>query len=86
MEDITHRRVINDHDLTKVRLHLSEILDVCALAIGAVLAVVAADEVFALDFEPVDDGVRVFLDGGGEDDEVVPFADLWSTLISATLQ
>lgn len=40
------------------------------------LPVVAALEVFPVLLEPVDNGVGVFLDGGGEDDEVVPFVDL----------
>lgn len=76
MENITHRTVVQNHDFAQIGLDLAQILDVGAVAEGAVLTVVSAAEVLALALEPVDDGVGVFLDGSGEDYEVVPFADL----------
>lgn len=61
MENIAHGAVVEDHDFTQVRLDLCQILDVCAIAKGAVLAVVSAAKVFAFTFDPVDDGICVLL-------------------------
>ena len=79
MENIAHGAVVEDHDFTQVRLDLCQILDVCAIAKGAVLAVVSAAKVFAFTFDPVDDGVRVLLHRCSKDYEIVPFADLRMT-------
>lgn len=76
VKDVAHRTVVQDHDLAEVRLDLSKILDVCAIAESAVLAVVAASKVFALDLQPVNDRVGVLLDRGCEDNKVVPLRDL----------
>lgn len=50
MEDVAHRTVVQNHDLAEIRLHLGEILDVCAVAEGAMLTVVTTSKVLALDF------------------------------------
>lgn len=62
VKDVAHGTVVQDHDFAKIRLDLGEILDVCAIAESAVLAVVAAGKVLALDLQPVNDGVGVLLD------------------------
>lgn len=48
MENVAHGTVVQDHDFAEVRLYLSEVLDVCPVAESAVLAVVAAGKVLAL--------------------------------------
>lgn len=40
------------------------------------LTIITGTEVLVLLVEPVDDWVGVFLDGGGENNDVVPFANL----------
>jgi hypothetical protein len=76
VEDVTQGAVIKDHDLAEIRLDLSEIFDVGPVAEGAVLPIVSPHEVLALYLEPVDDRIGVFLDGCGEDDEIIPFTNL----------
>jgi hypothetical protein len=76
VEDVTQGAVIKDHDLAEIRLDLSEIFDVSPVAEGAVLPIVSPHEVLALYLEPVDDRIGVFLDGCGEDDEIIPFTNL----------
>lgn len=73
MEDVAHRTVVQDHDFAKIRLHLSEVFDVCAVAESAVLTVVSAGKVLALDFQPVDDWIGVLLNRGRENNQIVPF-------------
>lgn len=67
MKDIADRTIVQDHDFTQIWLHLAQILDVSPVAVCTVLPVVPRREVFTLELEPVDDGVCIFLDGGGED-------------------
>jgi hypothetical protein len=81
VKDVAHGTVVQDHDFAEVRLNLSKVLDVCAIAESAVLAVVAASKVLALDLQPVNDRIGVLLDRGREDNKIVPFRDL--TLLSA---
>jgi hypothetical protein len=76
VENIAHRTVVKDHDFTQVGFDLCQILDVCAIAKCAVLAVVSAAEVFAFAFDPVNDGICVLLHRCSENNEIVPFADL----------
>jgi hypothetical protein len=79
VEYIAHGAVVEDHDFTQVGFDLCQILDVCAIAKCAVLAVVSAAKVFAFTFDPVDDGICVLLHRCSENDEIVPFADLRMT-------
>lgn len=81
VENVAHGTVVQNHDFTQIWLHLSEILDVCSVAEGAVLAVVTTCKVLALDFQPVNNWVGVLLNRGCEDDEVVPFGNLHMLLI-----
>lgn len=76
VKNVAHGTVVQDHDFAEVRLDLSKILDVCAIAESAVLAIVAASKVLALDLQPVNDRVGVLLDRGCEDNKIVPFRDL----------
>ena len=76
VEDVAHGTVIQDHDFAEVRLYLREILDICAVAKRAVLAVVAASKVLALDLQPVNDRVSVLLHRGRKYNKIVPFRDL----------
>jgi hypothetical protein len=80
VEDVTCGGVVDDHNLAQVRLHGSEVFDIRPVAVGAVLAVIPAFEIFTVLLEPVYHGIRVLLDRGGEDDEVVPFRDLLQDL------
>ena len=79
MENIAHGAVVEDHDFTQVRFNLCQILDVCAIAKRAVLAVVSAAKVFSFAFDPVNDGICVLLHGCSKDYKIVPFADLRMT-------
>lgn len=74
MENITHRRVIQNHHFAQIRLHLSQVFDICAIPERAVLAVVAAGKVLSFSFQPIDDRVCVLLHRSCEDYQVVPFA------------
>ena len=76
MKNIAHGAVVEDHDFTQVRFDLSQVLDVCAIAECAVLAVVSAAKVFSFAFDPVNDGICVLLHGCSKDYKIVPFADL----------
>jgi hypothetical protein len=40
MENVADRTVIDNHYLAQVRLDLAEVLDVCSITMGAMLAVV----------------------------------------------
>lgn len=76
VKDITHWAVVENHDFTQIGLYLAKVLDVGAIAEGAMLAVISAAEVFTFAFEPVNNGVCVFLHGSCEDDKIVPLAHL----------
>lgn len=76
MERITRRAVVNDRNLAQIRLNLAQVLHVRTVAVGAVLPVEPAGKILAFQLEPVNDRIRVFLHRGGEDDQVVPLADL----------
>jgi hypothetical protein len=76
VENIAHGTVIQDHDFAQVGFDLCQILDVCAIAKCAVLAVVSAAKVFPLAFDPVNDGICVLLHRCSENNEIVPFANL----------
>ena len=67
MKNITQRTIIQNDNLAQIRLHGAQVLDICTAPVRAVLAVVACGKVLALELEPVDDGIGVFLDRGGED-------------------
>lgn len=76
MENIAHGAVVKNHDFAQVRFDLRQILDVCAIAKCAVLAVVSAAKVFAFTFDPINDGICVLLHRCSKHYEIVPFADL----------
>lgn len=76
VKHVAQRAIVQDHDLTQVRLNRTEVLDEGAVAEGAVLSVVPAGEELPVRLQPVDYGVGVFLYRGRKDDEVVPLADL----------
>jgi hypothetical protein len=61
MEYVAQGAVIKNHDFAEVWLDLSKIFDVGPVAEGAVLPVISPDKVLALDLEPVDDGIGIFL-------------------------
>jgi hypothetical protein len=61
MKNIAHRAVVENHDLTQVGFYLSQILYVCTIAECAMLTIVSAAEVFAFTFNPINDGISVFL-------------------------
>ena len=76
MEYIAHRTVVENHDFAQIGFDLCQVLDVCAIAERAVLAVVSAAKVFSFAFDPVNDGICVLLHGCSKDYKIVPFADL----------
>lgn len=76
MKDIACRRVVNDHDFGQVRLHGRKVLDVCAIPICTVLAIVSSGEVLAILLQPVYDRICIFLNRCCEYDKVVPAANL----------
>lgn len=82
MEQIAQRAIVENHNLAKIRLHRTQVLDIRSLPICAVLTVVAGRKELALRLEPVNDGVRVLLDGCGEYNQVVPLADAPQKLVA----
>jgi hypothetical protein len=72
MPGITRRRVIQDANLAKVLFDDGKILDVGAIFDGAVLSIIPSLKVFPFRFKPVDDRVRILLDGCREYHTVVP--------------
>lgn len=80
VKNVAHRTVVQDHYFAEVRLYLRKILDVCAVAKSAMLAVVSASKVLAFDLQPVNDRVGVLLNGCCEYDQVVPFRNLDSVV------
>jgi hypothetical protein len=74
VKKVTHRAIVQDHHFAQVRLHRTEVLDIRAIAERAMLAVISCVEVLAFLLEPVDDRVRIFLDAGGENNQLIPFA------------
>lgn len=82
MKNIAHRTVVQDNYFTQVRFDAAEVLDVGAVAKRAVLAIVAADEVLAFLFQPVDHRVGVLLHTGGKNDQFVPLAHLAKELFA----
>ena len=83
MKYVTHRRIVQDHNLAQVRLYLSKIFDVCTIPVCAMLPVVPSGEVFTLSFEPIDDWICVFLDTSRESDQVVPFRNFAQEFVAA---
>ena len=77
MEHVAQRTIVQNHDLAQVWFYRAQILDERPVPERAVLPVVPRRKVLAVHLEPVDDGVGVFLHGGGEDDKIVPFAYLY---------
>lgn len=55
---------------------MGKVFDVRAISHSAVLPVQSRIEIRALQLQPVNHWVSVFLDGCREDDELIPFLDL----------
>ena len=82
VEDVAHRTVVQNSYAAQIRLNAAQILDVRAITECAVLAVIAALEELAFLLEPVDDRVGIFLNTGGEDDQLEPLTYLTQKLIA----
>lgn len=76
VKDVAHGAIIQNGDPAQIRLDAAQILNICSVAKGAMLAVEAAVEELAFLLQPIDDRVGVLLHTGGEDDELVPLAHL----------
>jgi hypothetical protein len=76
MKNIAHGTIIQNSDPTQIWLDATEILYICSVPKCAMLAIIPALEELALLLQPVDHGVGVLLNAGGEDDESVPLAHL----------
>jgi hypothetical protein len=81
VENVAQWAVIKYHDLAEVRLNLSKILDVRAVAECAMLPIIATHKVFPLDLQPVDDRIGILLHRRSKNDEVVPFTNLATALV-----
>ena len=66
MENIANGAVVKNHDLAKVGLYLSKILDVGPITERAVLPIISSREVLALYLQPVDNRIGILLDRGRE--------------------
>jgi hypothetical protein len=73
MKHIAQRAIVDDHDFTQIWFDRSQVFNVCSVSLSAVLSVEAAAEVLALEFEPIDDWVGVFLHRRREDYQIIPF-------------
>lgn len=73
---VAHGAVVNYHDLAQIGLHLAQIFNVSIISECTMLPIVSADEVLALQLQPIYNRIGVLLHRGGKDYEVIPFADL----------
>jgi hypothetical protein len=73
MPGITRRRVIQDANLAKVLFDDGKIFDVGTIFNSAMLSVIPSFKVFSFGFKPVNDGVRILLNGCREYHTIVPF-------------
>lgn len=62
MEDITHRTVVQDHDLAEVWLDVTQVFDIGTIAECAMLSIVSPAKVLAFTLEPIDDWISILLD------------------------
>lgn len=82
MKNIAQRAIIQYHNLTQIRLHRAQILDIRPIPERTMLPVIPARKILPLLLQPVDDRVCIFLHRGREDDEVIPFADLAQEVVA----
>lgn len=73
MKTIAMWAVIKYYNFAQVWLNRAEVLNIRAVPEGTMLPVISAREVFPLLFKPVNDGICVLLDRGGENNKVIPF-------------
>lgn len=76
MEHVAERAIVQDHDLTQIRLDGTQVLDKGSVSKGTVLPVVPCREELPLRFQPVDHWISIFLNRGREHYEIEPLADL----------
>ena len=76
VENVAHWGIVDNHHLAQIRLDLTEILDVCAVPLRAMLSIVAGGKVLALQLQPVYHGIGIFLYRCSKDNQVVPLRHL----------
>ena len=76
MEHVAERAIVQDHDLTQIRLDSTQVLDKGAVPECTVLPVVPCREELPLRFQPIDHRIGIFLNRGREYYEIEPLADL----------
>lgn len=82
MENIAHRTIIQNHNLTEIRFDLRQILDVGTISQRAMLPIVPPGEILAFALQPINDRIRIFLHRRREHNEIIPFADLPQKLVA----
>lgn len=76
MEHVAEWTIVQDHDLTQIRLDSTQVLDEGTVSECTVLPVIPCREELPLRFQPVDNRISIFLNGGREHHEIEPLADL----------
>ena len=74
MKKVAHGTVIQNDHLAQIWLNAAQVLDIRSIPERAVLPVISSHKEFPLQFEPVNDRIRIFLHRGGENDQFVPLA------------
>ena len=82
VKDVRYWTIVQNDDLAQIRLDAAQVLDVRAVAKGAVLPVEATSEVLLLLLQPINNWVGILLDGSCEDDYFVPLADFLQELVA----
>ena len=78
MKHVAQRTVVQNHNLAKVWFNRAQIFDEGAVPECTMLTVISTRKEFALLLQPVNDRIGVFLDRSSENNEVIPFADLYT--------
>ena len=78
MKHVAQRTVVQNHNLAKVWFNRTQIFDEGTVAECTMLTVISTRKELALLLQPVNDRIGVFLDRSSENNEVIPFADLYT--------
>lgn len=82
MKHITHRTVIQNRDLTQIRLHGPQIFNIRPIPIRAMLSIISCGEKLPLLLQPVDHRVGVFLHRGRKNHELEPLTHFAEEVIT----
>ena len=73
MEYVTQWAVVKNHDFAEIWFNGAEILDIGPIPKGTMLPIEPARKVLSLLFKPVNDGIRILLNRGRENNKIIPF-------------